>query len=133
MIYQPLLYDEKAILHLYLANQWIAYTNHPQSLFDGFKQSLYSYGAYDGDTLVGLIRVVGDGQTIIYIQDVLVHPDYHHKGIGTILVHHILKKYQYVRQIVLTTDNSTTQKAFYEHLGFIPYESLDLIGYYQKK
>ena len=27
--------------------------------------------------------MVGDGQTIIYIQDLLVHPDYQNKKIGT--------------------------------------------------
>ena len=36
--------------------------------------------AYDEDRLVGLIRVVGDGLTIVFIQDLLVYPQYQRQG-----------------------------------------------------
>jgi ribosomal protein S18 acetylase RimI-like enzyme len=133
MMYQELRFDEPQILALYEANQWTNYTLHKETLFEGIKQSLYCYGAYDKNTLVGLIRVVGDGHTIIYIQDILVHPLYHRQGIGTKLMNHVLQKYQTVRQIILTTDNTVEQKSFYESLDFVAYEELDLVGFFQKK
>ncbi|WP_430038931.1 GNAT family N-acetyltransferase [Peribacillus simplex] len=39
--------------------------------------------AWDDDKLVALIRVVGDGQTIIYIQVILVLENYQDQGIGS--------------------------------------------------
>ena len=33
-------------------------------------------GAYKQNELLGIIRVVGDGATIIFIQDILVFPEY---------------------------------------------------------
>jgi ribosomal protein S18 acetylase RimI-like enzyme len=69
--------------------------------------------------LVGLIRVVGDKATIIYIQDILVMKTYQRKGIGTNLIKYILNKYANVRQIVLLTDNQEKNKLFYQSLGFV--------------
>ena len=37
----------------------------------GFNNSLLVLGAYEQDELLGIIRVVGDGATIILIQDIL--------------------------------------------------------------
>lgn len=117
--YKELLYDENAIIDLYLNNEWYAYTNNKEALFKGIKNSLDVYGAYDKDKLVGLIRTVGDNETIIYIQDILVNKEYHRKGIGSTLVKTIIDKYQHVRQIVLMTDQTKQQIDFYKSLGFI--------------
>lgn len=128
-----LVLDITQILELYEANKWGAYTEDPHTLIDGIAQSLYSLGAYDGDKLVGLIRVIGDGETIIYIQDILVLPEYYRKGIGTSLMQRVLLKYQDVRQINLTTDNTEKQRAFYESLGFVSYDKRDIVGFSLKR
>lgn len=133
MNYQQLILDTTQILALYEANQWTNYTRYPDRLIEGIQSSLYCYAAYDQDTLIGLIRVVGDGQTIIYIQDILVLPSYHRKGVGTTLMKHVLKRYKDVRQVVLTTDKTDAQQRFYEALDFVSYDALDLVGYFQKK
>jgi hypothetical protein len=39
-------------------------------------------GAAYGDRVVGLARVVSDGETICYLQDVLVHPSVQRMGLG---------------------------------------------------
>ena len=64
------------ILDLYDSVGWTAYTSDPVTLEAGLLHSLQILGAYEGSDLVGLIRVVGDGQTIVYIQDILVKPEY---------------------------------------------------------
>ncbi len=69
-------------------------------------------------TLVGLARVITDGATICYLQDVLVHPDARGIGIGRDLVEASLRPYAHVRQKVLLTDHEPGQRAFYESLGF---------------
>ncbi len=129
MTLKELVYDENAILHLYEKNGWTAYTKKPAQLFAGIRNSLYAHGAYDGDTLVGLIRVFGDGETVIYIQDILILPDHQRQGIGTKLMKVIFDKYAHVNQIILTTDLEERQKAFYESVGFQTYETAGIRGF----
>lgn len=133
IVYKYLVFDEKAILNLYLDNEWIMYTNDSTKLFEGIKNSLYSYAAYKDNKLIGLIRVVGDNNTIIYIQDILVLEDYHDLGIGTTLMQYVINKHKDVRQICLMTGKSEKQKAFYEKNGFKEYSDLEVVGFLLKK
>jgi ribosomal protein S18 acetylase RimI-like enzyme len=47
-----------------------------------FKHTLFSYAVYHKNKLVGCGRLVGDGGLYVYLQDIIVHPDYRGKGIG---------------------------------------------------
>lgn len=69
-------YKEAEILRLYAEVGWTAYTDAPDTLRKGFENSLLTLAAYEGTTLLGLVRAVGDGHTIIFVQDILVRPDY---------------------------------------------------------
>ena len=93
--------------------------------------SLFAISAYDQNQLVGLIRVVGDGLTIIYIQDLLVNPACQRRGIGTKLINNVLKKYKSVRQKVLLTENTVKTRMFYESCDFNPCDKYDLIAFYK--
>src|SRR5699024_7342854 len=73
-IKEYLSYDEKEILALYESVGWTAYTENPAALRLGFAHSLLTLAAYEGERLLGLVRTVGDGHTIVFIQDILVHP-----------------------------------------------------------
>lgn len=53
--------------------------------------------AWDKDELIGLVRVVGDGLTIIYVQDILVLKSYKRKRIGLKLLQYVLDEYKDVR------------------------------------
>ena len=103
---------------LYDAVGWSAYTDHPETLIAGLAGSLRVVVAHRAGRLVGLARVVGDGATICYLQDVLVHPDARREGLGRRLVQEAFAPYGDVRQHVLITDEEPGQKAFYESLGF---------------
>ena len=122
-------YNEQEILNLYSSVGWTAYTDDPASLKAGFQNSLLTLGAYEGDTLLGVIRMVGDGQTIVYIQDILVLPEYQCRGIGTALVRAVLERFRDVRQIMLTTDNTPKTIAFYESLGFVQLTKMGCCGF----
>lgn len=106
------------VVDLYSSVGWTAYTDHPKELMDGLRGSLRVVLARDGHRLVGLARVVGDGATICYLQDVLVHPDVRRQGLGRRLVEEVFAPFSGVRQHVLITDEEAGQKAFYESLGF---------------
>lgn len=111
-------YNEEEILSLYASVGWTAYTEHPQVLRQGFAHSLLTLGAYEGETLLGLVRAVGDGATIVFVQDLLVRPEHQRKGIGSALLQAILDRYPQVRQIELATDNTEKTKSFYRSMGF---------------
>lgn len=122
-------YDETEILGLYASVGWTAYTEQPESLRRGFEASLLVLAAYEDGALVGLIRVVGDGQTIVFVQDILVHPSCQQRGIGTALLKEVLKRYSHVRQIELMTDDTPKTRAFYESVGFRTMASLGCCGF----
>ncbi len=110
--------DFDKIMQLYLDAEWFAYTQDPQTLKRAFEGSLFVLSAWQDDNLLGLVRVVGDGQTIIYIQDILVLKAYQRKGIGKNLLQKILDQYSNVRQKILLTDDTIKTRKFYESLDF---------------
>ncbi len=111
-------YKENEILALYADIGWTAYTDQPELLKKGFENSLLTLAAYDQNRLVGILRAVGDGYTIIFIQDILVLSEYQRKGIGSRLIQAVLERFQNVRQIELATDNTPKTIAFYKAQGF---------------
>jgi len=117
LIKQYDVYNESEILNLYRSVGWTAYTQEPAALQKGFQNSLLILAAYVDTQLVGLVRLVGDGATIIFIQDLLVHPDWQRKGIGSKLLQEVFARYHKVRQIELLTDETDTSVRFYHANG----------------
>ena len=115
------------IINLYDNAGWTNYTNNINNLIQGLNNSLETIGAYDQNKLVGLIRIVGDKHTIIYIQDILVLKTYQNQGIGTNLLEMILSKYKLVRQIILLTDNKENLVNFYQKSNMIECHKIGLI------
>lgn len=97
---------------------WYAYTDNLEVLEQALEHSLEVISVWDAEVLVGLIRVVGDGLTIIYIQDILVLNAYQNQGIATQLIQQVLDKYNNVRQKVLLTEEASDVRHFYEKNGF---------------
>ena len=95
----------------------------------GFENSLLTLAAYEGERLIGIVRAVGDGHTIIFIQDILVLPEYQRKGIGSALLQEILSRYSMVRQIELVTDNDPKTISFYRSMGFREMSESGCIGF----
>ncbi len=123
--------NQADVLALYQAVGWNMYTRDPKKLERAIAQSLSVLGAYDGDQLVGLIRAVGDGETILFIQDLLVLPSYQRQGIGRQLVDALVDQFPQVRQRVLLTDDQPRTRAFYENIGFVQSSKVGVIAFYQ--
>ena len=118
------------VLPLYGAVGWTNYTKKPEMLEAAYKNSLHIIGAFnDEGKLVGILRAVGDGASILFIQDILVYPAYQHQGIGTKLLQITLEKYKNVYQIQLATDDSTKTVSFYESNGFTSLTSLNCVSF----
>ena len=126
-------YNAEEILNLYNSVGWCSYTSRPEMLEHAFANSLKIFGAHDEEKLVGIIRAVGDGCSIVFIQDILVLPDYQHRGIGKNLVDTMLKCYPEVYQIELATDNTEKTTAFYKACGFLPYSEMGCEGFMKIK
>ena len=122
-------YNGKEILSLYTSVGWTAYTDRPEVLKRGFEHSLLTLAAYEGDALMGLIRLVGDGETVIFIQDLLVYPEHQRRGVGTALVKAVLNRFSHVRQIELATDDTEKTKAFYRSFGFREFSEIGCCGF----
>ena len=108
---------------------WYAYTNDLPSLQQACAHLLDVFCAWEDEQLIGLVRVVGDGVTIIYIQDILVLSAYQNNGVATSLMQHILQKYEHVRQKVLLTEEAPDVRHFYEKMGFTSCDQGSLVAF----
>ena len=68
------------VLHLYQAVGWTNYTHQPEMLEQALPHSLVVYLAFDGEKIVGLILLVGDGFSSVFVQDLIVLPTYQRQG-----------------------------------------------------
>lgn len=112
-------YNEQEILDLYKSVEWDLYIVDPTMLKNAYNNSLKTYGAYVDDKLVGIIRVVGDGYSVVFIQDLLIRPEFQRQGIGRALMKRIIDEYKGVYQMHLLTDNTEKTIGFYKSMGFI--------------
>lgn len=122
-------YSELEVLRLYRSVGWTAYTDCPDVLRKGFRNSMLTLAAYEGNQLLGIIRTVGDGHTIVFVQDILVFPEHQRKGIGSALLQTILSRYSHVRQIQLATDYTPKTIAFYKSMGFYEFSEIGCCGF----
>lgn len=91
--------------------------NYPTRLHKALKNSSTVLSAWDGERLVGLIRVLDDSEMMAYIHYVLVNPKYQGKGIAGTMVEMIKEKYKdylYIEIMPEESENAT----FYQKHGF---------------
>ena len=116
------------VLHLYQAVGWTNYTNQPQMLEQALSHSLAIYVALDGDAVVGLIRLVGDGFSSVFVQDLIVLPTYQRQGIGSALMKQALGDFKGAYQVQLVTEQTGKNVGFYRSIGFETLSTYDCIG-----
>ena len=116
------------VLHLYQAVGWTNYTNQPEMLEQALSHSLAIYVALDGDAVVGLIRLVGDGFSSVFVQDLIVLPTYQRQGIGSNLMKEALADYNDAYQVQLATEQTEKNLGFYRSLGFETLSTYDCAG-----
>ncbi|WP_131105125.1 GNAT family N-acetyltransferase [Ornithinimicrobium sufpigmenti] len=110
--------SREELVGLYDAVGWSTYTTDPDVLEAAIEGSTHVVTARYSDDLLGLARVISDGATIAYLQDVLVRPELQREGVGKALVDAAMAPFTHVRQQVLLTDDEPGQRAFYESLGY---------------
>lgn len=92
--------------------------------------SLYTVCAYDDSRIVGFGRLIGDEVMFLYIQDVMVLPEYQGRKIGTDIMEHLIGK---VNELKKTSPGIRTylgaasgKDGFYKKFGFVTREEAGL-------
>jgi len=116
---------------LYESVGWVSYTDKVSDLTTLLTHCQLVFSAWDNGKLVGLIRTVGDGISIQYVQDLLVLPEYQKRGIGSKLLKKAIEQSKEIRQFVLITDGSEENKAattFYQKQGLMNFDETGICG-----
>ena len=97
---------------------------------EALKHTLYSLCVYDENKLIGYGRIIGDKTIFLYIQDIMVIPEYQDKKIGTGIMNKLIEKineYKKVNPEIRTyLGASKGKESFYEKFGFISRPNEDL-------
>lgn len=97
---------------------------------EALKNTLYSLCVYDENKLIGYGRIIGDKTIFLYIQDIMVIPEYQGKKIGTGIMNKLIEKineYKKVNPEIRTyLGASKGKESFYEKFGFISRPNEDL-------
>ena len=109
---------------------WGAYDdNITQKALDN---TFYSVSAYDDNKIVGYGRIIGDTICFLYIQDIMVKPEYQGNKIGTMIMNKLLEKINEIKQenpdLRVYLGASKNREEFYEKFRFIKRIDADL-GY----
>ena len=59
---------------------------------EALKHTLYSLCVYDENKLIGYGRIIGDKTIFLYIQDIMVIPEYQGKKIGTGIMNKLIER-----------------------------------------
>ncbi len=92
--------------------------------------SLYVVCAYDGGKIVGFGRLIGDGVMFLYIQDIMVLPEYQGRKIGTGIMEHIMEKIRSYKRVFgdlrAYLGAAVGKESFYKKFGFVTREDASL-------
>lgn len=98
---------------------WADYTN-LDSIENALKGSLFAVVIRYDNQIIGMGRLVGDGYRFVYIQDIVVLPQYQRNGVGSLIMDSLI---DYINQncpsktyIHLFTNKADS--AFYSKYGF---------------
>ena len=105
--------------------------------------SLYSICVYDDESLIGYGRIIGDKTIFLYVQDIMVSPEYQNQKIGSSIMKKIIEKVDEYKkennEIRTYLGASKGKEDFYKKFGFITRKEADLrrrydpsIKYYKK-
>lgn len=118
------------IKEIYREQGWTAYLNDDEKLKRAYDNSLYVYGIFDEEKLIGFIRCVGDGEHIVVVEDLVLKTEYQRQGLGTKLLQHVFDKYVDVRMLSLYTDKvDVKSNSFYKKMGMRLVEEMGAVSY----
>ena len=101
---------------LFLSVGWVS-GKYPTRLHKALMHSSTVLTAWDGDQLVGLVRLLDDSELVAYMHYVLVNPAYHGQGIAGTMIEMVKEKYKDYLYIEIMPEERKNA-AFYHRFGF---------------
>lgn len=106
----------------YLTNK-VGWGGRKEEIVDeALKNSIYTLCVYDDDNIIGFGRIIGDKTIFLYIQDIMVIPEYQSKNIGSNIMVNILNKVDELKKINPSIRTylgaSSGKEDFYKKFGF---------------
>ncbi|WP_322198880.1 GNAT family N-acetyltransferase [Acutalibacter intestini] len=102
----------------------------PEQVRLAMEHTLFRVSVWDGGKIVGMARMLGDMGLNYYVKDVVVRPEYQHRGIGRLMMDQLL---QFVNdhgvrgtEIFVELCAVPDKAPFYEKLGFDANEGIRL-------
>jgi aralkylamine N-acetyltransferase len=109
--YEPIWLDQ--ILAVY--NKTVMKRSNPEKVDRAFKNSYAVATCWIGDRLVGIGRMISDGEMYAGIYDVVVDPEFQKNGIGKSIMNTLVSKVPHAGIFLTSTFGN---EAFYHKLGF---------------
>lgn len=109
-------FTQQSVQDLFLSVGWVS-GKYPTRLYKALINSATVLTAWNGNQLIGLVRILDDSEMLAYIHYVLVRPDYQGQGIAGTLVEMAKEKYKDYLYIEIMPEESKNA-AFYEKYGF---------------
>lgn len=103
------------VLELYRANEWSS-ADKPAERMRALGNSHTLVTARASGRLVGLANSLSDGHLVVYFPHLLVHPEFHRRGIGRMIMEAMHSIYESYHQQILVADGKAID--FYSFLGF---------------
>ena len=109
-------FGQREVRDLFRSVGWVS-GEYPSRLHKALMGSSTVLTAWDGEELVGLVRVLDDGEMMAYMHYVLVRPDHQGQGIAGTMVEMVKEKYKDYLYIEIMPEERKNA-AFYEKHGF---------------
>lgn len=109
-------FTQQEVQDLFLSVGWV-FGQYPSRLHKALMNSSTVFTAWDGNRLVGLVRLLDDSEMMAYMHYVLVHPDYQGRRIAGTLIKKVKEKYKNYLYIEVMPEESKNA-AFYQKHGF---------------
>ncbi len=104
---------------LYRAAGWLRPEDSPEILPEMARNSFAICGAFDGNTLVGMMRTLSDGLSDAYLLDLVVEPEYRGQGIGRAIVKTLNKHLQSLGLDWIVCIGVPGTETFYKQCGAV--------------
>ena len=109
-------FTREQVQQLFLSVNWMS-GQYPNKLYQALMHSSTVLTAWDGDKLIGLVRVLDDTAMLAVLHYVLVDPAYHGRGIAGKMIEMVKEKYKEFLYIEGMPEESKNAP-FYQKHGF---------------
>ncbi len=109
-------FTQEQVVALFRSVGWHS-ADYPSRLYKALMGSSFVISAWDGDRLVGLVRILDDGELCAYLKYLLVDLDYQGRGIAGALMRMVREHYRDYLYLDVMPDESKNAP-LYEHFGF---------------